>query len=113
MKVHTGDHKGDQLFHALCRGTNVTTVNFFYLPQHKTELAHIINGPACILANKLGINLVDFIKQVSMKRATFETWDPVQHIFTDPNDLHSKESMKKILQGTGLIAEDLKMNQRQ
>ena len=90
MKLHMGDHKGDQFFHALCQGTNVTTVNFLYLNQHKTEVAHIINVRDYILANKLGINLVDFIKQARIERATFETWDPVQHIFADPNDLHNK-----------------------
>ena len=42
-----------------------------------------------------------------MERSPFETWDPVQHIFTDMNYLYNKETMTGILQGTGLTAEDL------
>ena len=51
-----GYHKGGQLFHAVCQGTNVTTLNFLYIPQHKSEVAHALHGLPCILADKLGIN---------------------------------------------------------
>ena len=43
MKLHTGDHKGGRLLHAVCQGIDVNTVNFLYLSQYKTEVAHVIN----------------------------------------------------------------------
>ena len=107
IKVHTGEHKGNKLFHAVCPSTDRTTINFLYFPQHDYEVAQVLNGIPCILSNELGINPVDFITLVGMKRATFGTWDPVQRIFTSPNYLNNKETMHEILKGTGLTDEDL------
>ena len=55
MKLHKGDHKGDQLFHAMCRGTAETTVKLLSFTQHNTEAAHVPNGIPCTLADELGI----------------------------------------------------------
>ena len=91
----------------MCRGTDATTVNFLSFPQHKNAVVHVLNGVPCILYGELGINLVDFITQIGMECATFGTWYPVQRIFTDSNDLHNEETMKKISQGTVITYEDL------
>ena len=48
-----------------------------------------------------------FVTQAGIERAILVTWDPVQHIFTDPNYLDNKENMTAILQGISLISEDL------
>ena len=50
---------------------------------------------------------MDFITQAGMERATFQTWDPVQCILTNPNNLHNEETTTKIIQGTGLAYDDL------
>ena len=84
-----GNHKGDQIFHAVWRGTDATTVSFVFFLQHKTEVARVLNGLPFILADELVINTVDFIPQVGVERATFGTWDSLQHIFTDANYLHN------------------------
>ena len=69
-------------------------------------MAHVINIIPCILDEKLVINPVDFITRAGMEFETFGTWDPVQHISTDPNDLHNKETITEIIQGTGITSED-------
>ena len=107
MKLHTCEHKGDQIFHTVYRGTYFTIVNFLYYPQHKTEGTPVLNVLPFILANELVINTVYFVMQTGMERATFGTWYPSQIIFTDFNNLHNKETMTEIIQGPNIIAEDL------
>ena len=61
----------------------------------------------CNLSDELVINPVEFITRAGMERSTFGYWDPVQHIFTDPNDLHNEETMNQIPQGICITAEEL------
>ena len=76
MKIHTGY----QIFHEGCQGIDETTVTFLYLPHHRTEGAHLLNGIPYILADEFVINTADFITRASEERDTFGTWDTVQHI---------------------------------
>ena len=72
-----------------------------------TEVANVLNGLPCILAKTIVINPLDFVTREILERATFGTWNTLQHNFTDTNDLHIKEKMSEILQVTGITSDDL------
>ena len=107
MTAKTGKYSRDQLFHAISRENDSTTVNFMYFPNHMVEANQVLNVLTCILSEELLINPNYFIKESCIERATMSIWYKEKRTFTEPNFLHNEGSMVGMLGGTGLTALDL------
>ena len=50
MTGKTGKYARDQLYHAISRDNNHTTVHLIYFTHHKVEATQVFNGLPCILS---------------------------------------------------------------
>ena len=107
MTAKSGKYAGDQLFHAISRDNNPTTVHFMYLPYNKVEATQSLNGPPYFLSEEILINPNYFITISGIERSTMGIWDKEKRIFTDPNELHNKKATEGMFEGTGLTTIDL------
>ena len=44
ITVKTGKYCGDQLFHTISCGKDLTTINFMYFPHHNVKSTKVLNG---------------------------------------------------------------------
>ena len=107
MTTKTRKHTGDQLFHAISRENDPTTVHFMYFCHHKVESTQVINILPCILSEELLINPNDFITRSGIGRVAKGKRDKERRTFTNPNELHNEEAMEGMFKGIGLAALDL------
>ena len=89
MTAKTGKYSGDQLFHAISRYNDPTTVYFIYFPHCKLEATQFLNGLTCILSEELTVNPNGFIAILGVERATMGVWDIYKRTFTNQNELHN------------------------
>ena len=104
MTAKMGKYVRDQLFHAISRHNNSTTVNFMYFTHDMIKELQVLNGPPCVIFEVLLFNLNDFITRSGIDRATMGTWDIEKRTFAASNELHNEEAMKVMFEGTGITA---------
>ena len=107
MSLKTGKYSRYQLFHAISRDNDPTTVNVLYFTHHKVEATQVLNGLPCIISEELLVNLNDLITRQEIERVNMGIWDKDKCTFTNPNKLHNKEVMEGMFEGTSLTALDL------
>ena len=61
MTAKIGKYSGDQLFHAISRDKNQTTVHFMYSTYYKVEVTQSLQGIPCILSEEILINYNNLI----------------------------------------------------
>ena len=75
MTAKMGNYVRDQLFHAISRHNNSTTVNFMYFTHDMIEELQVLNGPPCILSGYLLIILNNVITRSGIDQATMGIQD--------------------------------------
>ena len=93
MTAKTGKYAGEQLFHAISRDNDPTTVQLMYFPHHNIEATQFLNVMPCIIYEKLLIKPRNFITISGIERSTMGIYDKEKRIFTDPNELDNEEPM--------------------
>ena len=91
MTAKSGKYAGDQLFHAISRDNNPTTVQFMYSPHNKVEATQFLNGMPCILSEELLTNPKNFITISGIEISTMGIWDKEKRTLTYPNVIHNEE----------------------
>ena len=102
MTAKTVKYAGDQLFHALSRDNNHTTVNVIYFPHQKVEATHVLNRLPRILSEQILFNPNNFITISGIEQATMGIWDKDKRTFAKPNYLDNQDAMEGMFEGTGL-----------
>ena len=87
MTENTGNYFGYQLFHAITRDNDTTTVHFMYFPHHKVGKTQFLNRLTCILSEELLVKPNYFIIISGIKRAAMSIWNKDKRTFFDPSDL--------------------------
>ena len=104
MTAKTGKYPRDQLFHAIYRDDDPTTVNFMYFIHHKVEATLVLNGLPYILSEELLTNPKNFITISVIERDTMGIWDKDKCTFTNTKELHNEVAIEGMFEGTGLTA---------
>ena len=102
-----GKYSGDQLFRAISRDNNTTTLYFIYFPHHKVEPTKVLYVLPCIISKELLINPNKFIARSGIERVTTGVWDKDKCTFADQNELHNEEGMKSMFEDIGIPELDL------
>ena len=85
-----GKYVGDQLFHAISRDNDPTTVHFMYFPNHNVEATQLLYGLLYIISEELLVNPNYSITRSGNDRATMSIWDKYKCTITNPNYLHNE-----------------------
>ena len=67
MTEKIGKYPRDQLFHAIFRKNDPTTIFFVYFPHHKVEANQALRGLTCIISEELLFNAKDVITRSWIK----------------------------------------------
>ena len=104
MTVSTGKYARDQLFHAIPRNNNFTTVHFMFFLHHKVKKKQVLNRLPFILSEEIPVNPNYFINRSGINIATMGIWDKAKCAFTNPDDLHNEEAKESMFEVTGLMS---------